>query len=95
HHGHADQGRKIMLGGVMLGAVNALIGMAMMGGDDGEEDNWEKIPDFVKERSLIFPLGREDYLAIPMPLGYHVFPNLGRKAVEMMMHDDPTTVSYT
>ena len=83
-------GRKIMLGGVMLGAVNALIGMAMMGGDDGEEDNWEKIPDFVKERSLIVPLGREDYLAIPMPLGYHVFPNLGRKAVEMMMHDDPT-----
>jgi len=83
-------GRKIMLGGVMLGAVNALIGMAMMGGDDDEEDNWEKIPDFVKERSLIVPLGREDYLAIPMPLGYHVFPNLGRKAVEMMMHDDPT-----
>ena len=83
-------GRKIMLGGVMLGAVNALIGMAMMGGDDGEEDNWEKIPDFVKERSLIIPLGREDYLAIPMPLGYQVFPNLGRKAVEMMMHDDPT-----
>ena len=83
-------GRKIMLGGVMLGAVNALIGMAMMGGDDGEEDNWEKIPDFVKERSLIVPLGREDYLAIPMPLGYQVFPNLGRKAVEMMMHDDPT-----
>ena len=83
-------GRKIMLGGVMLGAVNALIGMAMMGGGDGEEDNWEKIPDFVKERSLIVPLGREDYLAIPMPLGYHVFPNLGRKAVEMMMHDDPT-----
>lgn len=83
-------GRKIMLGGVVLGAVNALIGMAMMGGDDDEEDNWEKIPDFVKERSLIVPLGREDYLAIPMPLGYHVFPNLGRKAVEMMMHDDPT-----
>lgn len=83
-------GRKIMLGGVMLGAVNALIGMAMMGGDDDEDDNWEKIPDFVKERSLIVPLGREDYLAIPMPLGYHVFPNLGRKAVEMMMHDDPT-----
>lgn len=83
-------GKKIMLGGVMFGAVNSLIAMTMMGAGDDEDDNWEKIPEFVKERSVIIPLGKEDYLAIPMPLGYHVLPNMGRKAVEMMMHNDPT-----
>jgi hypothetical protein len=60
------------------------------GDEDDEEDNWEKIPDFVKERNVIIPLGHEDYLTIPMPLGFNVLPNIGRKAVEMMMHDDPT-----
>ena len=85
-------GKKIALGGVMLGAANTLIGMAVMGGGgDDEEDNWEKIPDFVKERNIIVPLGREDYLTIPLPLGFNVLPNIGRKLVEMATHDDPTT----
>jgi Large polyvalent protein associated domain 38/ddrB-like ParB superfamily domain/ADP-Ribosyltransferase in polyvalent proteins/Large polyvalent protein-associated domain 1 len=76
-------GKRIMYGGVALGAFNTLIGMAMMGaGDDDEPDNWDKIPEFIKERSVIIPLGREDYLTIPMPLGFHVFPNIGRMAVE-------------
>lgn len=79
-------GKKIMYGGVMLGAVNTLIGMAMMGGDDEDEaDNWAQIPEFIKERSIIIPLGREDYLTIPMPLGFHVFPNIGRMAVEFAL----------
>ncbi len=82
-------GKRIMYGGVALGAINALIGMAMMGaGDDDEADNWEKIPEFVKERSIVIPLGREDYLTIPMPLGFHVFPNIGRLAVEFAFGDD-------
>ena len=78
-------GRKIMLGGVLLGAVNALIGMAVMGGDDDGDDHWDKIPEFVKERSLIVPLGRADYLSIPLPLGFHFLPNVGRLAVEFML----------
>ncbi len=78
-------GKKIMLGGVMLGAVNAMIGMAMMGGGGGDDENgWAKIPEFVRERSLVIPLGREDFVAIPLPLGFNVLPNMGRKAVEAM-----------
>ncbi|WP_232240546.1 LPD38 domain-containing protein [Delftia sp. HK171] len=61
-----------------------------MGGGDGADDEWKKIPDFVKERSIIIPLGRQDYVAIPLPLGFHVFPNIGRTIVEMAVHDDPT-----
>ena len=76
-------GRKIMAGGVALGAVNALVGMAFMGGfGDDEEDNWSKIPDFVKERSLVIPVSSKDYLAIPLPLGFNFLPNIGRLAVE-------------
>lgn len=75
-------GRRIMVGGVTVGAVNALVGMAAMGGDDDEPDRWQQIPEFIRERSFIVPLGAEDYLTIPMPLGFHVFPNIGRLAVE-------------
>jgi len=84
------QGRKIMAGGVMLGMLSSMAGALMMGGD-GADDEWKKIPEFVKERSIIIPLGPKDYVAIPMPLGFHVFPNIGRKLVEIGMHDDPTT----
>jgi hypothetical protein len=86
-------GKRIMFGGVALGMINTLIGMAMMGaGDDDEPDNWEKIPEFVKERSIVIPLGREDYLAIPMPLGFHVLPNIGRLAVESAFAEDGKSI---
>ncbi|QFS68605.1 hypothetical protein GCS91_20345 [Delftia tsuruhatensis] len=83
-------GRKIMMGGVALGLVSAMAGYLMMGGGDGADDEWKKIPEFVKERAIIIPLGRQDYVAIPLPLGFHVFPNIGRTIVEMAVHDDPT-----
>lgn len=83
---NGPMGRKIMYGGVLLGAVNAMIGMAVMGGGDADEpDRWEQVPEFIKERSIVIPLGRQDYLSIPLPLGFHVLPNIGRLAVEFAM----------
>jgi len=73
------RGRAIMAGGVALGFVNTLIGLAVMGGDE-----WEKIPAHVKERAVIIPISGKDYISIPMPLGYHVFPSIGRVAAEWM-----------
>lgn len=85
-------GRRIMYGGVLLGAVNAMIGMAVMGGgDDDEPDRWEQVPEFIKERSIVIPLGRQDYLSIPLPLGFHVLPNMGRLAVEFALGDADKT----
>jgi hypothetical protein len=78
-------GKRIMLGGVLVGVVNTLLGMAVMGGGDGEDDEWDKIPDFIKERSLVIPLGGGDYATLPMPLGFHVLPNIGRLSVEFML----------
>ncbi|MFZ9801671.1 MAG: LPD38 domain-containing protein, partial [Burkholderiaceae bacterium] len=77
-------GRKIMLGGVMLGAVNTLLAMAIMGGGDDGDDGWEKIPEFVKEKNLIIPISKTEYLSLPLPLGFHFLPNIGRLSVEMM-----------
>lgn len=83
-----SKGKQIMAGGVLAGVVSTLASIAMMGG--GEEDEWEKIPEFIKERSLIIPISKSDYIAIPMPLGFHVLPNIGRIAVEMFAYKDKT-----
>ncbi len=83
-------GRKIMAGGVMLGAMNAMIGIAIMGGDDDEGDEWEKIPEFIREKSIIIPISKSDYISIPMPLGFQFLPNIGRLSVEMAHYKDKT-----
>jgi len=73
-------GKKIIASGVALGAASALIGIVAMGGDD-----WDKIPENIRERNLIIPdfANKGNYFAVPMPLGFHLIPNIGRKAVEM------------
>jgi hypothetical protein len=83
-------GRKIMAGGVALGAINAMMGIAMMGGGDDGDDEYEKIPDFVKQRSIIIPTGAHTYISLPMPLGFQFLPNIGRLAVEMAVYKDKT-----
>lgn len=83
------RGKQIIMGGIGLGMLSALAGHFAMGGGDGADDEWAKIPEFVKERSIIIPLSGKDYVAIPMPLGFHVFPNLGRKMVEAALGTDP------
>lgn len=74
----SKSGAVIVGGGVMLGAMQALM-LAAAGFDDDEP------PEFVRERSLIIPIGGKKYVTIPMPLGYHVLPNLGRVPTELML----------
>lgn len=82
-------GKKIMAGGVLVGLVSTVAGMAAMGAG-GDDDNWDKIPQFIKERSLIIPVSDQDYIAIPYPLGFHFLPNIGRLAVESMVYGNIT-----
>lgn len=70
-------GKKIIAGGVMVGVVQAILG-ALAGWDD------EEPPQFVRERSLIIPIG-DHYVSIPMPLGYNVLPNIGRITTEFAL----------
>ena len=78
----SQAGQKIIAGGIAIGAINALIGFMVMGGGDGDDDEWSKIPEFVKEKNLIIPLSHDQYATIPMPLGFHVLHNAGRLMAE-------------
>lgn len=71
-------GKQIITGGLLLGAMQAVL-LAAAGFDD------EEPPDFVRERSLVIPIGDKKYLSIPMPLGFHVLPNIARIPTEWAM----------
>lgn len=77
-------GKKIVGGGMLLGVMQALA-MAAAGFDD------ENPPDFVRERALVIPTfgllwtPEKGFISIPMPMGFHVIPNLGRHAAEFAM----------
>mgnify|MGYP000974726706 CR=1 FL=1 len=83
-------GKKIVAGGIALGAMQA-IGLMMAGFGEDEP------PEFVRARSLILPMpGTEKgYLAIPMPLGFNILPNFGRLVAESMIHGKPMDRAYT
>ena len=68
-------GRKIIGGGILLGSMQA-IALAAAGFDEDEP------PDFIKEKNLVIPLPDHKYALIPMPLGLHLFPNIGRETTE-------------
>ena len=72
-------GKKIIAGGMLLGSMQALVLMAA--GFDGDEP-----PDFLKDKNFILPTfglgGEKKYLIIPMPLGWNLFPNIGRELTE-------------
>lgn len=71
-------GKKIIAGGMFLGVMQtAILAMAGFGSDDP--------PEWVKSKNLVIPTGDGKYLTIPMPLGFNVFPNVGRIVAEYMM----------
>jgi hypothetical protein len=72
------KGKQIIAGGMLLGAAQTIL-LGMAGFDD------EDPPEFVREKNLIFPTGGGKYITIPMPLGLHVLPNVGRIITEQLM----------
>lgn len=74
------KGKQIIAGGIMLGVAQAVV-LAAAGFDEDEPQ------EFVKERNLIIPLGGKKYTMIPMPLGLHFFPNIGRVTTEWAIND--------
>lgn len=71
-------GKRILIGGLMLGAMQAMLLAAAGFGDD-------EPPDFVRDRALIIPLGDGKYITVPMPLGFNAIPSLGRIMTEFAM----------
>jgi hypothetical protein len=65
-------GKQVVAGGILLGVAQSFMLAAAFGDDDDDP------PEFVRERSFVIPLGDKRYFAMPMPLGLHVLPNIGR-----------------
>ena len=72
----SSAGRTIILGGVMTGVLQTLMAAGM------DDDDWEAIPEFVKQRSLIIPTGNGEYVTWQYPLGFNALPNIGRITAE-------------
>ncbi|UOF76779.1 coil containing protein [Caudoviricetes sp.] len=89
--------RPLLAASVGLGA--AMVGLALaVGGydDDDGQAYWDKIPDYEKERNLIFmlPQGYElmgaskvgkngSYIKVPMPYGLNILPVLGETMADV------------
>lgn len=71
-------GKKIMVGGLAIGVAQA-IALAMAGFDDDDP------PEFMKNKNLILPVPGGNYLIVPMPLGFNVFPGVGRLTTEYVL----------
>jgi len=72
---------RVLIGATIVFATFLDIMNRAMGGDDEDGKNrYDKIPDHVKERNLIFmlPGGKGDYVKIPLPWGYNVFHVMGQ-----------------
>ena len=49
----------------------------MFAGFDDEEP-----PEFIRSKNIVIPTGDGDYIAFPMPLGFHVIPGISRILTE-------------
>jgi hypothetical protein len=74
----SSAGKKIVAGGIILGATQAMM-LAAAGFKD------EEPPEFVKERNIVIPTGGKKYITFPMPLGFNVIPNVGRILAEITL----------
>lgn len=74
--------QKMAAGLTVFSSMLTMIGRAMSGEDEDGVLFYDKIPDYVKERNLIFMFDGENYIKVPMPYGFNIFANLGTAAVE-------------
>lgn len=74
----SKSGKKVVYGGMMLGSIQALT-LAAAGFDEEDPPAWQR------ERNIIIPTGGKTYIAIPMPLGLHVIPGIGRSFTEFAL----------
>lgn len=80
--------RRLVAGTVIAAAMWDMACRLIMGVDDDDENRYDKIPEWVKERNIIIPNPAKtgDYFKIPMPWGYNVFHVMGQVIGETLSH---------
>jgi hypothetical protein len=71
-------GKKIMTAGVGIGVIQAVMLSAFPDDDP---------PEFIRAKNFVIPTGGNRIITIPYPLGYNVFPSIGRIGSEFMFGD--------
>ena len=81
--------QKVVASLVGFAMVQAMLNEMRSGDDDDDRSYYSKIPDYVKERNMIFMLPNSekegDYIKVPLPYGYNIFHNLGTVTSEMLL----------
>lgn len=82
-------GKKIIAGGVILGAIQAAL-LAAAGFDEEDLPEWQKARNFI----VPVPGTEKGYVSYPYPLGFNVLPNLGRLGMEVWLYGKPVDKAW-
>ena len=84
-----NSAQKVAMGMSFFSVAQAALNQAISEEDEDGRTFYEKIPDYVKERNMVFMLPNatgtiegQDYIKIPLPYGYNIFHNVGTMAYE-------------
>lgn len=88
-HAVATSRRAQALVGTMVafGAALELVNR-LVGDDDRDEDGnnpYELLPEFIKQKNMVFMLGDGKRVTIPLPYGFNAFHNAGRMMMEAVL----------
>ena len=88
---------KAAVGGMVAAGFLLDMGNRMMAGEDEETGRnlYDLIPEFEKSRNWIFmnPMRPGEWIKVPLPLGPHVFHNVGRLGSDFMNRKDARDAS--
>jgi hypothetical protein len=87
--------QKAALGMVAIGFMRSLYNSAMADDDEDGKSFYDKIPDHVKQRNMVFmnPVDNRSYGLIPLPYGYSFFDNIGATVADVMRGQKDATAA--
>lgn len=82
--------RKIMASIIAAGFLNGLLQSAVGGTDEDDEDYYNKIDDYLRERNMIFmvPGSKGKHIKVPLPWGYNFFWNIGDELSKLVTKEN-------
>jgi hypothetical protein len=82
-HKRLNASQKLAFGLSLTSGMLAAVNIAMSDEDEDGVLFYNKIPDYEKERNLIFMYDSEHYFKVPLPYGFNVMSNLGTAMAEV------------
>lgn len=74
---------------VLIGFLLDIMNRTIADDDEDGNNQYDILPEYVKQRNWIIMLPDGDHVKVPLPYGYHVFPNAGRMVAAMLYDTRP------